>query len=140
MNLLRKHNGLSNTLWNDFFDTELFPTSTINQENSPSVNIKSLSDKFVIEFALPGIDKENIEIDLDDNLLIVSGESKQENVKEEEYTLREFSYQRFKRSFQLPDNVDSDAIKAKYKDGVLAVEAPKLNPTNNQKLKRIEIQ
>ena len=139
MNLLKRNNGLTDTIWSDFFENDLLPSRLLKKEEMPSVNIKNLSNKYELEFALPGIKKEDIEIDLDDNQLVIQGETKSSKSEDGEYTLREFSYQKFHRSFQLPDNINKDEISAKYEDGILKIDVPKLEADKNGNFKRIEI-
>lgn len=80
----------------------------------------------MIKAELPGVDKNDIKIDLKDRLLTLSGERTYDNeVKEENYYRRERSYGKFQRAFTLPTDVDSDKIKADFKDGVLEIEVPK---------------
>ena len=80
----------------------------------------------MIKAELPGVDKKDIKIDLKDRLLTLSGERSYDNeVKEENYYRRERSYGKFQRAFTLPADVDSEKIKAEFKDGVLEIEVPK---------------
>ena len=93
---------------------------------NPVVDLYEKDDHFVIKAELPGVDKKDIAIDLKDRLLTLSGERSYENeVKEENYYRRERSYGKFQRAFTLPADVDSDKIKAEFKDGLLQIEVPK---------------
>ena len=97
---------------------------------NPAVDLYEKDDHFVIKAELPGIDKNNIKIDLKDRVLTLSGErTYDKEVKEEDYYRKERSYGRFQRAFRLPSDVDSDKIKAEFKDGVLQVEVPKPEQT-----------
>ncbi|MDX1707214.1 MAG: Hsp20/alpha crystallin family protein [Desulfobacterales bacterium] len=92
----------------------------------PAVDMFDDGDKIVIKAELPGMDKKDISVDIQDRVLTLSGKRSYDNeVKEENYYRRERSYGTFKRAFSLPDAVDSDKIKADFKDGVLKVEIPK---------------
>ncbi|MBE0651425.1 MAG: Hsp20/alpha crystallin family protein [Bacteroidales bacterium] len=100
----------------------------LNEANGdvPAVNIKDQKDKYVIEFAAPGLNKEDFKVDLDNYVLTVSSEKKIENEeKESNYTRREFVYSSFSRSFTLPRTVNADKIKADYVNGILAISLPK---------------
>lgn len=90
--------------------------------NMPSVNISENEEAFTIQLAVPGFKKENFEIDLKNNRLIVSAEIKEENEESKpNFTLREFNYSQFSRSFNLPKNADQSNIKASYTDGILEI-------------------
>jgi HSP20 family protein len=93
---------------------------------NPAVDLYEKDDQYVIKAELPGVDKDDIKVDLKDHLLTLSGERTYDSeVKEENYYRRERSYGKFRRSFSLPTDVDSDKITAEFKDGVLRVEVPK---------------
>lgn len=104
-------------------------TSNYSDTNTtlPAVNIKDTPEQFVVEVAVPGMDKKDFKINLKDNMLVISSERKKEEEEvEDNYTRREYSYQSFCRSFTLPDNiVDSDKISAKYENGELLITIPK---------------
>jgi HSP20 family protein len=106
----------------------------------PAVNISESEKGFHIDLSIPGFGKEEITISLDENNLIVTGEKSAEKVDQEKrFTRKEFSYQNFKRSFTLPENVNEEAIAAKFENGILNLELPKKE--HNQKVSRkIELQ
>jgi len=92
----------------------------------PAVNTREADDAYYIEVDLPGVKKEDISIDVDDNVLTISGERKVEEArKEEEFYRIESVYGTFERSFTLPEDVDADKIEAEARDGVLTVKIPK---------------
>jgi HSP20 family protein len=104
---------------------------------NPAVDLYEKDDYFVIKAELPGVDKKDIAIDLKDRVLTLSGERSYENeVKEDSYYRRERSYGKFQRAFTLPAEVDSDKIKAEFKDGLLRIEVPK---PEEQKPKQVTI-
>lgn len=93
---------------------------------SPQVDIAETENQFEIEFYLPGMKREDINIDVQEDRLTVSGERKMENEKKEKnFHSVESYYGTFIRSFYLPDNASVDKIDASYKDGVLQVIVPK---------------
>ncbi len=119
-------------LFDDFFTRDLFDWNARNFSNwgttLPSVNIVENNDNFVVEMAAPGMKKDDFNIELSDDMLTISSEKEVENElnEDERYTRREFSYQAFQRSFQLPKNVVEDSkIHAKYEDGILRILIPK---------------
>jgi len=88
-------------------------------------NAISEDDKIVIKAELPGLDKKDISLDIQNGVLTLRGERKYDNeVKEENFYRREMSHGTFVRSFTLPADVDADRIKAEFKDGILTVEVP----------------
>jgi HSP20 family protein len=106
----------------------------------PSANIKETNENFQIELAVPGLKKEDIKIDLDQDVLTISSEQKEEKTEEKDnYTRREFNYSSFSRSFYLPEIADTDKISAEYKDGVLNILIPKKESAIKKPQKRIEI-
>ena len=116
--------------WNQRVE-RLLVTYAMDDDNglgmwNPAVDLYEKDDHFMIKAELPGVDKNDIKIDLKDRLLTLSGERTYDNeVKEENYYRRERSYGKFQRAFTLPAEVDSDKIKAEFKDGVLQIEVPK---------------
>jgi HSP20 family protein len=116
---------------NRMFDGPLFRTHRSDEDVSfglwnPAVDLYEKDDSFVIKAELAGVDKENITIDLKDRVLTLSGERSNDNeVNEDNFYRRERTYGKFRRAFSLPADVDSDKIKAEFKDGVLQIEVPK---------------
>jgi HSP20 family protein len=105
----------------------------------PAVNTREASDAYYIEVELPGVKKEDINIDINDNTLTISGERKvKEEHKEDTFYKVESYYGRFERSFALPEDVDVEKIEAEFKDGILEIKIPKIVKVEN-KPKRIEI-
>lgn len=106
----------------------------------PAVNIKENKDEFFLEIAVPGMKKSDFNIDVENKVLSISSEKTEENVeKEENYTRREFGYSSFKRTFTLPDTIDSEHINAKYNDGILIVHLPKREEAKEKPAKRISV-
>lgn len=108
--------------------------------SSPLVNIKQAEDKYSVEMSVPGFDKNDFNIELNENELIISSEKEENKEQEgEKYTRKEFSYQSFRRSFTLPETVDGDKISAQYKDGVLYVDIPKREEAKPKLPKQIAV-
>lgn len=130
MKLMKRNNGFFPTLWSGFPDDELFRTSELINWSStaPAVNIMETDEGFKLEMAVPGMKKEDFNIDLDKDVLTISAEEKFENEEKDtdgRYTRREFSYSAFTRSFTLPKTIDGEKITATYTDGVLGIAIPK---------------
>ncbi|WP_248722057.1 Hsp20/alpha crystallin family protein [Seonamhaeicola sp. ML3] len=106
----------------------------------PQVNIRETPDAYFLDMAIPGMQKSDFTIDLDNDVLSISAETKQENEHvEETYTRKEFGYSSFKRTFTLPDTVESDKIKATYKEGILGIEIPKREEAKQKPPRTIKI-
>ncbi|MDD2317963.1 MAG: Hsp20/alpha crystallin family protein [Desulfobacterales bacterium] len=116
-----------NRLFND-----VFPGKTAEGDDlslgmwRPMVDICDTENAIVVTAELPGVKKEDISIEVKDNILTIKGErSVDSEVKEENYYRRERSFGSFQRSFSLPTEVNPESIKAGFKDGVLKIEVPK---------------
>lgn len=104
---------------------------------SPSVDIFEEKGDMVIKAEIPGMKKEDVNVSITENTVTISGEKRQEEkVEKKNYHRVERSYGSFCRRFQLPENINSDKIKASFKDGVLEVRLPK---TKEGKKKKITI-
>ena len=106
---------------------------------TPSVNTREGDYAYHVEVDLPGVKKEDINVDLKNDVLTISGERKTKSeIKEKDYYKQECSYGKFQRSFTLPDNVDVENIEANSEDGVLEVVIPKLKKVEKES-KKIEV-
>jgi len=108
------------------FDKNFFMRNAEPQGMVPSVNIRESEEGFMLDLAAPGLKKEDFKVNLDNNVLTISSEQKNENEeKSEKYTRKEFFYSSFSRSFTLPKTIDLDKIKADYNNGILSLSLPK---------------
>lgn len=106
---------------------------------TPIVNTREGEFAYHVDADLPGVKKEDIKINVKDNVLTISGERHhKEEVKEEDYHRVETSFGKFERSFTLPKGSDTENISASNKDGVLEVVIPKLK-SETEKSKKIEV-
>ncbi len=112
---------------NGIFDSIFSDSSTLSSFNAnasslgkPSVNISENEKAFEIDMAVPGFKKEDFKINLEKQVLTISGDKKEDKA-EKHYNKREFIYQSFSRSFTLPENTDGEKISAEYIDGILKV-------------------
>ena len=131
-------------LTRDFFNDDFFyPVVKRNNyfSNTPAVNISEDDEQFTIELAAPGLDKKDLHINLNDDLLTISAECKEENNEEQEgkWTRQEFNYRSFCRSFSLPETVDNDKIKAVHKNGILTIQIPKMEDNKTTLSRDIKI-
>ena len=112
--------------WSNIFDEDLNPVVSNRNNSIPAVNIKEDEKKFALDLAVPGIDKKNLKIEINEDVITISSEQKEEKEDSGDgFKRREFSYSSFCRSFYLPENVDKDKIEANYRNGIITVELPK---------------
>jgi len=110
---------------------EAFPRAGESEDRGagiwrPLVDILDTETAIVIEVEVPGIDKDDISIDLKENVLTIKGERKQQADRQDEnYYQRERRFGWFQRTFTLPGYVQPESIKATFKQGVLKIEIPK---------------
>ncbi|MDU1904453.1 MAG: Hsp20/alpha crystallin family protein [Dysgonomonas sp.] len=126
-----------NRYWNDDFFDNFF-----DGDRLPATNVKENEKEFKLELSVPGFDKEDFNIEIDKNVLKISArkEVKNEEKDENDKILRqEFGYSSFSRSFMIPENVDTEHIAAKQKDGILEISLPKMDKALEDKVKKIEI-
>ena len=122
------------------FDDELFPALQTRSSSMPAVNIREDEKKYSLELAVPGIDKKDLKIDINEDVLTISSETKNETEENKEgYKRKEFSYSSFCRSFYIPENVDRDHIEANYKDGILTVGLPKQEEEKSKITRQVKI-
>lgn len=144
MLLVRRNNDFD---WlNNWFDDNFFNTPVMAQTTTtaPAVNVKEDSKQYVMEVAVPGLKREQVNMSIDkDGYLTLSIENKNEQKdenKKEHYLRREFSYTSYRQSYALPDNVDADKIEANVADGVLKVVLPKVEKKEEKEdVKHIEV-
>ena len=144
MLLVRRNNDFD---WlNNWFDDNFFNTPIMAQTTTtaPAVNVKEDNKQYVMEVAVPGLKKEQVNMSIDkDGYLTLSIENKNEQKdenKKEHYLRREFSYTSYRQSYALPDNVDADKIEANVADGVLKVVLPKVEKKEEKEdVKHIEV-
>jgi len=129
-------NRFYNHMLDDFFNDPFFnsePSETINW--TPRVEVDENEDEFLMHVEVPGMKKKDIDISVKDNMITVSGEKKERvKKKESQCHLNEINYGKFSRSFQLPNNVDTDKIKGNWEDGILTVSIPKTEVAKPRKI------
>ena len=98
-------------------------------------------DEIVVKAELPGMEKDNIEVNLSDDRLTIKGEKKkEEEIKKENYYRSERSYGSFVRTLELPGEVQADKVKANFKNGVLEIRLPKTEQAKKKETKvRVEL-
>ena len=147
-----KRRPFGNLMTQDFFDVDDFfnnrglvrnmlPEIFWNGKTSePALNIKETDDNFEIELAAPGFGKKDFDVTIEDGCLLIKAEKEtSEEETDDNFTRREFSYNSFERSLQLPDSVKDEDIKAKYNDGILSFKLTKKEEAKKMSPKKIKI-
>lgn len=142
-----RRNNYSNWLDN-FFDDSLSDTELTPQRNTtaPALNVKETAEDYIMEMAVPGLEKEWVHINVtNEGLLHVAIENKMEHKEENRdshrsrhihYLRREFAYGNYEQSYTLPDDVDRDKISAGVANGILTITIPKTTPELEAKVMR----
>jgi HSP20 family protein len=135
MALLMKPEPFSQEV-NRLFNT-LFDTGEAQQRWTPAMDLVEAEDHFLLKADLPGLREDDVNIEISDNTLVISGERKAEHEAHERGWYRvERAFGRFNRSLTLPDGIDADAVSAEVDHGVLTVRIPK---PEQRKPRRVEI-
>ncbi len=118
----------------DFFSTDTRLSEPVSNL-IPLMNIEELKDAYKISLEIPGMEKDDIDIQLKDNVLTISGEKKEESKSEEgTFYRRERRFGKFVRSVSLPNDVNAEKIEAEYKNGVLTLTLPKTEEAKPKKI------
>lgn len=107
---------------------------------NPATNVITFDDRYELEVALPGFSKNDIEIEVDNDVLEISSkEISKDDAPKLNYRLREFNYAGFKKSFKLPESADGQKVKAKFNQGLLLITIPKKEEAIPQPSRKIDI-
>jgi len=149
----KKRNGRTlPTLTDEFFNLNPFFGSSLLDFNGglmsendfsliPDANIIENGKDYKIELAVPGLERKDFNVEIKDDMLIVSAEKKEESEHEDKnYRTREFSYNSFYRSFALPKNLVVEKVDAKYHNGVLNITLPKKEVEVSKPVKKIKVE
>ena len=146
MSMIRRSDMFPAGIFDDLFSKDLWnwglTNNSVTNTTIPAVNIRETNENFVVEMAAPGMKKEDFKVELDgNNLTITSEKTNDREMKEgEKYTRKEFSYQSFQRTFQMPsDVVDADKIEAHYEHGMLHLVIPKKEEARTRPPRMIQI-
>ena len=113
--------GMFDDLFNESY------TNNHTPKTLPQVNVKETEQGYEIEMAIPGVEKNEVKLQLKDSVLTISAEKEEKKEKENSgYIKREFNFSSFKRSFNLPELADSDSIKANHLNGILIISISKI--------------
>jgi len=130
MNLVRRNDNWFPSLLDELFTENRLDTPNYENFSIPAVNIQEKNTNFVVQLAVPGLKKENFNIEVEDDILKISAEVTSEDKESRtesntEFTRKEFNYSNFKRSFTLPENINVEDVNATYNNGVLEITLPK---------------
>ena len=146
MSTIRRNDLFPASIFDDFLSRDLMNWGLNNNSSTnttiPAVNIRETNDNFVVDMAAPGMTKNDFTIELDGDMLTISSEKNfEQEIKEgERFTRKEFSYQSFRRSFQLSKAVvDADKIEARYENGLLHLVIPKKEEAKTKPPRQIRI-
>ena len=116
--------------WNEWFGNG---NSWIKELTTPAVNVTEKDDQYLVSMAVPGLKKEDFNINIEGKMLTISSEkesSKEE--KEEKYTRKEYNYSSFSRSFTIPEDVRQENIQANYENGELKLTLPRTDKSRKE--------
>ena len=134
----RRRNAFFPVHFNAFFNEIAKANTFVNQ--NPAVNVAEEDIAYRLEVAVPGLRKEDIDLKIEDETLIISA-SKEEKTEEskENYTRREFNFNNFERRFELNESIDIENIKADFSEGILSIFLPKIVEEVKETNRKIEI-
>lgn len=130
----RKNTWNSHSEWDKELE-KFFDTFTKTDYIAPAVEVFDEEQNYCISMDVPGLKKEDLEIEMKDNQLHISGERKSTRVADKDKVLRtERRYGKFSRVFNLPKNINSDKIEARFENGVLDIILPKEEKSEGKKI------
>jgi len=133
--LVRRPNTFFSPFFDDFMDEFLNNRLIKSSFISPKINLINKGDKFLLEAELPGMEKKDIEVEIQDDRITIKGERKtSEEHKEENYYHKETTYGKILREIDLPEKINTETASAHYENGVLKLELPKSVATKVKKL------
>ena len=140
MSLVKRNNLIFPSLMNEFFKPDWFGGIENRYGAVPTVNILDNEKSFELHFAVPGFEKEAFNLELDNDILTVSGTVDTKDTKEDGgFTRREFTTTSFTRKFTLPETIETGAINASYENGILKVTLPRKEEALPKPKRLIEI-
>ena len=119
------------------FINNLFGSNIYN--DIPPYNIVDNDKEFLIEFSVPGFDKKDFLLEVEENILKVSKLSSKNNKPENNFFKRQFNYSQFEKNFTIPEEVNIEKINSKYENGILKIFLPKIKEFKQTKIKSIQV-
>lgn len=147
MELIKKNGTIVpvyKSAFSNFFDIDkFFDRNFLSADlffKTPAINIIDHNDNYMLEVSVPGFEKNEVKVHIEEDILTIEGEKKSEKKEEtDKYNRREFSHQSFSRSMSLPNAVDPDKITAETKNGILYITIPKLKESKSVNRKEVNI-
>jgi len=142
MSLIRTGSLLPSIISDFFQSTDPFFASELAETRTmwPPANIAEDANEFRIDLALPGMKKNDFDVNIEGDVITISAEKKEEKTEENErYTRREFYQSAFQRSFRIPQTANADKVKASYEDGILKLSIPKKEEAKQGKKREIAV-
>jgi HSP20 family protein len=109
----------------ELFRDDLLGGIAENKINKPAVNIGETETEYSLNLAVPGYDKNELKVSVDNKILTISHETENKDKENSKFLRREFTKGNFKRTFKLPENAEADKIEASHINGVLTISIPK---------------
>ena len=136
MNIVRWNNlnsalPMMNSRLDDLFDSMIYKTLERNQNWTPEVSVFENDKLYTVTLDIPGVDKKNVNIEVEGSTLIVSGKREELNEKDMSLYYSQTRYGSFSRTFNLSEEINVEKISAKYKNGTLNLTLPKMEKINN---------
>ncbi len=136
-NMMPTFNSWMDNFFNDDFD---LMSTRKNNLIFPPVNVEESDNSFMLTLAAPGLQKEDFNIEIKDNSLVISREKSESSSEENErFTRKEYNNSSFSRSFWLPENINKNEISATYDQGILTITLKKNEEEKTQLSKKIEV-
>ena len=128
-------------MMDNFFDRDFVSGFERNCGCAPATNILEKPDQYEVQLAVPGLKKEDFHMEVENNMLTVSYQKKEDenSVNEENFLRREYAVENFTRSFTIPKQVNAENISARYENGMLYIAIPRADEQKEKLSKRIEI-
>ncbi|MGB1806855.1 MAG: Hsp20/alpha crystallin family protein [Flavobacteriaceae bacterium] len=140
MNLVRKQrNSFSPSLVNEWLTNDWLQPYSFENKQLPAVNIQEMDQAFLVELVAPGLKKEDLQVEVEKDVLSIASEAEGKTEETGKYTRKEYNFASFRRTFSIPESVDSKKIDALYSEGVLTVTLPKRKEAVQEPKKSIRI-
>lgn len=137
MNLIKTQSYFP-TIFDDFFKENWNINLTNDNFVSPSYNVKENDKEFVIELAIPGKENTDFSIEIQNKILLVSINDENKN-SDYTYNRKEFDFNSFEKSFDLPKSIDNNKVTSHYRNGVLIIKLPKRKQYQSDTKQIIEV-
>lgn len=122
-NAIRNEFRSLSDVFDSFFSNPFLPE--FNPGYRPMVNVLETESEYHLELSVPGFDKKDISLSIEDQMLVIKGQHKEEKTENSIYRRREFAAGEFSRFFELSDDIDTEKIKATHENGILKIRLPK---------------